>query len=155
MLSWTVLAHFKIPHLQQKQSILHFVLFFSPFILRLTLAIYYITSGDRALSSGPAHVLFWAPVQVLENRNESGEQQNLGQGLQVFKCTIGALTWGQEEFKKMVCRLLKHLKRENVANLPMNRTISVLTKLQLLETNKTRSEDWHDCICRTTKHNMV
>lgn len=83
------------------------------------------------------YVLFWAPVQVLESRNESGEQQNLGQGLQVFKCTIGALMRGQEEFKKMVCRLLKHLKRENVANLSTNRTISVLTKLQLLETNKT------------------
>lgn len=44
--------------------------------------------------------------------NGSGEQQNLGQRLRVFKCTIGALTRGQGEFTKMVCRLLKHLKEE-------------------------------------------
>lgn len=52
--------------------------------------------------------------EQLESRNGSGERQNLGQGLRVFKCTIGALTQGQGEFTKMVCRLLKHLKKRKI-----------------------------------------
>ena len=55
----------------------------------------------------------------------SGERQNLGQGLRVFKCTIGALTQGQGEFTKMVCRLLKYLKKRKIQLIAMNRAISV------------------------------
>lgn len=102
-----------------------------------------ICSTADAGSSWPALILFWAPIQVLESRNGSGEQQNLGQGLRVFKCTIGALTQGQGEFMKMVCRLLKHLKERKIQLISANRAISVLTWLQVPQINKT-SRDWHD-----------
>lgn len=95
------------------KNILHLFYF-----LKLALAISHIVDTDRPQSSRPALILFWAPIQVLESWNGSGELQNLGQGLRVFKCTIVALTQGQREFTKMVCRLLKHLKKEeNPANL--------------------------------------
>lgn len=51
----------------------------------------------RPQSSWPVLILFWAPMQVLQSRNGNGEQENLGQGLQVFKYTMEALRQGQGE----------------------------------------------------------
>lgn len=145
------LSQMSAPFLKPKPATKqHFICIFPYFwqlhisscIIKLALAVRNIADTDRPQSSWPALILFWAPIQVLESRNGSGEQQNLGQGLPVFKCTIGALTQGQGEFTKMACRLLKHLKKGKIQLISMNRAISVLARLQV-HTNKT-SKGWHD-----------
>lgn len=98
---------------------------------------------------------FGPPIQVLESRKGNGEQQNLGQGLQVFKYTIGALTQGQGEFTKMVCRLLKRLMRKKIQLISMNRAISVLTRLQVLQVDKADKGPTWLGVCGTTERNAV
>lgn len=101
-------------------------------ITTFALALCKIADADRLQSLGPELVLFRAPAQVLESRKENGVQQNLGQGLLVFKCTIGALTEVQGEVTEMVCRLLKHLKKRKIYLYEQGDLF-----LKLLQTNKT------------------
>lgn len=76
------------------------------------------------------------------------EQQNLGQGLQVFKYTIRASTRRQGEFSAIVCRLLKYL-RGNIHILKW--VISDLTRLQVPQT----SERFQPSVCGTTEHSVA
>lgn len=71
-------------------------------------------------------------------------------GLQVFKYTIEALTQGQGEFTKMVCRLLKRLMKRKIQVISI-RAISVLTRLQVLQLIKTL-KDRHDSVSVSFKY---
>ena len=94
------------------------MLHISSCIIKLALPVHYITNAHRAWSSWPVLILFWAPRQVWESRKESGEQQNLGQGLRLFKCTIGALNMRAGGVQENGLQTFKTLKEVgNVADL--------------------------------------